>query len=181
MGIIDHIDAPNRDIYLSINTLDVDVNPIDIYKEMRTLRANDEELRKYDVFLSAFGNVSKGGGKATERYVMCNHGTKIVPYDTTHTLNIVGTIITDDGQEGTSCFDRSPLSQTTTVDINYIPPQVEVITVYTSDGLTSDNIKDITTSVWNKPLSEITDSNNIIGGYIKNKLVTVANIIGLFK
>ena len=131
MALISYIDGPNRRIYLSADTIGVDVHPIDVYKEMRTLRRTDEALRSFDVFLTAYGNVDKGGGKATERYVQCMSGTRIVPFDTTHVLTIIGTIITDDGLEGVYCFDRSLLTSSTTVDINYIPPQVEIITIST--------------------------------------------------
>jgi hypothetical protein len=129
MTLIASIDGPNRLIYLHADTVGATVNPIDIYKEMRAMRRADEVLRQYDRFLDAAGNVSKGGGKFTERYVIAQSGTKIVPFNTDHELTINGTIITDDGQEGIACFDRSPLSGTTIVDINYVPPQVEVIRV----------------------------------------------------
>jgi hypothetical protein len=136
MPLIASIDGPNRDIYLDASTVNTSINPIDIYKEMRTLRRNSEELRKYKLFLSASGNVPKGGGKFTERLVTCLEGTRIIPFDSSHTLTITGTIITDDGQEGIACFDRSLLTVTTIVDINYIPPQVEVIEVATGSALT---------------------------------------------
>tara|TARA_R110000851_G_C13102760_1_gene569227 strand:- start:10524 stop:11909 length:1386 start_codon:yes stop_codon:yes gene_type:complete len=127
MPLISYIDGPNRDIHLSIDSVGVDVHPIEIYREMRTLRATDEELRKYDVFLSSHGNDPKGGGKFTERYVKELSGTRIVPYDVSQILTVIGVVITDDGQEGIACFDRAPLSPTTQIDINYIPPQVEVV------------------------------------------------------
>jgi len=133
MTIIASIDGPNRLIHLHADTVGVDLHPIDVYKEMRTLRRSTESLRKYDRFLDAAGNVSKGGGKFTERYVIEIDGTRIVPYDQTQTLNVIGVIITDDGQEGVACFDRTPI--TATVDINYVPPQVEVITVVGGSGL----------------------------------------------
>ena len=127
--LIDHIDAPNRLIYLSASTVNTAVHPIEIYKEMRTLREVDTSIRGYDIFLKAYGNVPKGGGKATERYVQTIAGTKIVPFNTSHVLSIVGTIITDDGSEGVECFDRLLLDPLVTVDINYVPPQVEIITI----------------------------------------------------
>jgi len=133
MALIESIDGPNRLIYLSVDTVDAEVHPIDIYKEMRELRRTDESLRKHDVFLQAYGNVFKGSGKYTERYVVEIAGTRIIPYDADSFLTIIGTIITDDGQEGIACFDRSELVYQ--VDINYIPPQVEVITVSSGSGL----------------------------------------------
>jgi hypothetical protein len=137
MAVIDYIDGPNRDIYLSAETVLADFEPMDAYKEMRTLRRTDESLRKYDVFLEAKGYEPTGGGKFTARYVVQLDGTRFIPYDTSHELTVVGTVITDDGQSGVNCFDRSPLSPSVIVDINYIPPQVEIIERGTS-GLTDE-------------------------------------------
>lgn len=135
MALISSINGATRRIYLDVSTVGATIHPMDIYKEVRTLRRTDEALRKWETFLTAFGNVAKGSGKFTERYVRCNAGTRIVPYDASQEITINGTIITDDGQEGIACFDRAPLTITTVVDINYIPPQVEIITVSTGSGL----------------------------------------------
>lgn len=147
MALIDHIDGANRDIYLSANTVGASIHPIDIYKEYRTLRATDETLRVWNPMMQAKGFESKGGGAYTERYVVLLAGTRIIPYNVSHTLTIIGTIITDDGQSGINCFDRAPLSSTTIVNINYVPPQVEVvvITVSGSNVITGD-IADIPTA-----------------------------------
>jgi len=138
MALIDHIDPIARDIYLSADTVGASIHPIDLYREARTLRRTVEALRMYPNFLTAKGNDDKGGGTATERYVVLLQGTRIIPYNVSHTLTVTGTIITDDGQSGIACFDRSPLSATTRVDINYVPPQVEVIMVSGGSGLSSD-------------------------------------------
>lgn len=137
MAVIDHIDGPNRDIYLSADTVTSDFEPMDAYKEMRALRRTDENLRKYDVFLQAKGYEPTGPGRFTARYVVQLDGTRFIPYDTSHELTVVGTLITDDGQSGVNCFDRGPLSPSVVVDINYIPPQVEIIELGTS-GLTQE-------------------------------------------
>ncbi len=127
MPLISYIDGINRDVFLSADTVGESVHPIDLYKEMRELRRLDEGLRRFPLFMQAKGSDAKGGGKFTERYVVLLQGTRIIPYNVSHALTIVGTIITDDGQEGIACFDRSPLSTTTRVDINYQPPQVEIV------------------------------------------------------
>ena len=62
-------------------------------------------------------------------------------------LTITGTIITDDEQEGVACFDRSGLTPGVVVDINYVPPQVEVIVITTGSGVTPTDIDDIATEV----------------------------------
>jgi hypothetical protein len=136
MALIDYIDGANRDIYLHEDTVGASIHPIDVYKEYRTLRRTTEALRVWAPLMLAKGNDAKGGGKFTERYVVLLDGARVVPYNVSHTLTVVGTVITDDGQEGISCFDRSPLSGTTIVDINYVPPQVEVITISTGDAAT---------------------------------------------
>ncbi len=82
--------------------------------------------------MSAHGFDEKGGGKYTERYVKLLNGTRLIPYDTSHVLTITGTVISDEGTEGVDCFDRTSLSPTSAVDINYIPVQVEVVTLEVS-------------------------------------------------
>ncbi|URC15231.1 hypothetical protein GD1_107 [Paraglaciecola Antarctic GD virus 1] len=148
MTLIDSIDGITRRIFLHADTVGASINPIDIYKEMRTLRRTDESLRKFSLFMSASGNLPKGGGKFTERFVTLLTGTKIVPFDTDQELTVVGTIITDDGTEGIAAFDRSSLNVTTTVDINYIPPQVEIITISTT-GSVVPSANEISNAVWN--------------------------------
>jgi len=138
MALIDYIDAINRKVYLSSATVGVSWNPIDVYKEMRTLRENDTTLRNYDIFMEGKGNEPKGSGKFTERYVVMKDGTLFVPYDTTHITTVIGTVISDVGTEGVELFDRSPLSPATIVDINYVPPQVEIITVSSGSGLSQE-------------------------------------------
>lgn len=135
ISLLAGIDPITREMFLSLATVDASINPMDIYKEMRICRRLNENLRGFEVLLAAFGNVAKGGGKFTERYVQQLLGTRFVPYDADQELTVIGTVITDDGQEGVACFDRSGLTATTVVDINYIPPQVEVIQVTTGSGL----------------------------------------------
>ena len=148
MPIIDSIDGENRRIFLSADTVGTSINPIDIYKEMRTLRRTDEDLRKFRLYMSASGNVPKGSGKFTERLVTLLQGTRIVPFNTDHELTITGTIITDDGQEGIAAFDRSTLDLNTSVDINYVPPQVEIIEVVVGGGGVVD-LSEVLTAITN--------------------------------
>jgi len=139
--MISHIDAVNRKIHLDASTVNATILPIDIYREMRTLRAADETLRPYDVFMTMRGGEKKNpsGSKRTARYLVLLNGTLIVPYDTSHTITVGGTMITDTGLEGVECFDRSLLSVGINVDINYVPPQVEVITVTINTGTNNAN------------------------------------------
>lgn len=172
MPIIDYIDGENRRIYLHSDTVGTSVHPMDVYREMRVLRRTDESLRPYDVFLKAYGNVPKGGGKYTERYVQCMLGTRIVPYDATQLLTITGTIITDDGQEGISCFDRAPLTVTTVVDIAYVPPQVEVITITTGGSALTTEEHDKLYETNDLTRAETAEGNGV-------KLDTLLELLGL--
>jgi hypothetical protein len=146
VALIDHIDGPTRRIYLHADTADAEVNPIDVYKEMRTLRRTTEALRKFDLYLNAAGYEPKGGGKFTARLTRELLGTRIVPFDSDHVLTITGEIITDDGFSGVDCFDRSGL--TGRVDINYIPPQVEIIEI----GTGGSTPEEIAAAVWSEVL-----------------------------
>ena len=133
MALIDYIDPIARRIHLSIDTMNTAWHPVDLYREVRALRRTDETLRQYDNFMEGAGNIDKGGGKATERYFTLLDGTRIVPYDSSHILDITGTLITDDGFEGAFCFDKSSLSVGVSVDIQYAPKQVEVINLNFDD------------------------------------------------
>jgi hypothetical protein len=143
MALISSIDGPNRRIYLGLDSTSSDFQPMDIYKEMRTLRRTDENLRKYDAFLEGAGYVAKGGGKFTPRYVICKTGTRLVPYDGNHTLTVIGEIITDEQTSGIECFDKTLLTPGVLVDIDYQPTQVEIIERGTS-GLTPEESAKLT-------------------------------------
>ncbi len=135
MTIIANIDGPTRRIFLHADTVNASVHPIDIYREMRALRVADESLRSFDVFIKAAGHETTGPGEFTARSVTLQLGTRIVPFDSSHELTIIGILLTDEGTKGIAAFDKTLLSGTSSVDINYIPPQVEVVEVATG-GLT---------------------------------------------
>lgn len=151
MAVIDHIDADARLVYLSASTVDAILQPIDIYREMRTLRASNEVLRGYDLFMTMRGAEKKNpdGSKRTERYLVLLDGTLIVPFDTSHEITVDGTMITDSGLEGVQCFNRAGLSVNVEVDINYVPKQVEVITISVG-GITAEapTALENATAVW---------------------------------
>lgn len=147
MALVASVDGAARRIYLSIDSVGVDVHPIDIYKEVRALLRTNTALRKFYPFITAAGNIPKTDDTSTERYVTLLDGCRIVPYDTSHNLRIVGVLITDEATEGRDCFDRTPLSPTTVVDVDYQPPQVEIVNVNTGSGVTSGDITAIRNQV----------------------------------
>ena len=174
--MIDHIDPVNRLIYLDSSTPNTEINPIDIYREIRALRRTNEALRPYDMFMTYKGGEKKNpdGSKRTERYGVLLKGTLIVPYNTSHVLNITGTLISDTGLEGRECFDRSRLSSGVMVDIDYTPKQVEVITVTSGGtaGLTQEEhnkLMSIPTALENaKGLELHLGEEVIVPGYVQD-------------
>ncbi len=135
--VIDSIDGPPNipaiRIYLKSGI--TSFHPVDdIYKEVRQRRLDQESLRGLEHFAEAGGNVSKGGGKFTPRYLILKNGAKIIPYDISQTLNITGEIFSDDLSP---VFDTTTLSAGTSIFFNYTPAEAEVIQVSTGSGLSA--------------------------------------------
>lgn len=122
--VIDYIDGSTRRVYLRSGV--VDFYPIeDIYHEYRYLRRTDESLRKWEALLKAEGNVPKGGGAFTPRYVVLLDGTKIVPFDEPSQLNQLGDMITDDPDTDATLYDISSLTTAKAIFIK--PSEAETI------------------------------------------------------
>ena len=143
MPLVASTDYPNKRIYLHADSVGQDVQPIDIYKELRAERRLDETKRRFDPMLTAFGN-DPAGPSNTPRFANLATGCRIVPYDSSHILSIVGALIsTADGLAGPDLFDRAPLGVGVEVDIDYQPPQVEIIYVNTGSAVTEQDKDDI--------------------------------------
>ncbi len=122
--VIDHIDGQSRRIYLKQGVSDF--YPIeDIYHEYRYLRRTDEARRVWEPLLKAEGNIPKGAGAFTPRYVVLLDGTKIVPYNETIQLNQLGDMITDDPDTDATLYDVSQLTVPKPIFIK--PSEAEVI------------------------------------------------------
>lgn len=107
--VITSWDGENRRAYLAQGVSDY--YPIeDIYHEYRNARRLDYELRKYAPLLKAEGNIKKGGGAFTPRYVVLLDGFKIVPYNETLQVNQLGDMITDDPDTDATLYDVSGLT-----------------------------------------------------------------------
>lgn len=133
MPLVASIDYAARRIYLSAETVNADLDTLDVYREVRALRRTVEAHRSYLPLIEAGGNIEKLVGQTyTAAYVRLLHGCRIVPYDQTHALRLVRDTFTDDGAAGRNCFDRSGLSPGVVVDIDVDFPEVEIRTVATS-------------------------------------------------
>ncbi len=156
MPLVASVDYPSRRIYLSADTLGISVQPVDVYKEVRALRENTSDHRKFLPLISARGNEPVGPSNTPILTVLAN-GARIVPFDTSHTLTIGGTIVSiDENLAGPDLFDRAPLSGSTDVDIAYRPPQVEVIEVEKPTAAL-----DIAAAVWQYALEQNENGDDV--------------------
>lgn len=72
------------------------------------------------------GNIPKGGGKATPRYMTLLEGTRIVPHDANGVTTVTGEIITDDQQ---SPFDYTTV--TSAMVVNVASAEAEIVYIET--------------------------------------------------
>ncbi len=122
--VVDAWDGTARLIFLKQGVSDY--YPIeDLYHEYRNERRTNEDLRKYEPFLRAEGNIPKGAGAFTPRYVVLLDGTKIVPYDEVLRINQLGDMITDDPDVDPSLYDVSTLTVPKVIFIK--PSEAETI------------------------------------------------------
>ena len=91
----------------------------DLYREYRDQRRLNLELRKFAPLLRAEGNIAKGAGAFTPRYLVFIDGFKLIPYDETLQLNQLGDIITDDPDVDPTLYDTTTL---TVPKVVYIKP-----------------------------------------------------------
>lgn len=132
MPLVASIDYANRLIYLSAATMNVALDTMDVYKEVRALRRTAEGHRKFKPIIVAGGNIEKIAGQTyTPSYVQLLYGTRIIPYDTSHRITLVRDTFTDDGFAGRDCFDRAPLTAGVEVDIDVQVDKIEIVRVAT--------------------------------------------------
>lgn len=134
MPLVLSVNYPMRRIYLSAETVDSDLDTMDVYREVRALRRSDESHRKFPPMIIGGGNLEKIAGQTyTARFVRLLRGCRIVPYPSSHGLRLVRDTFTDDGFAGRDCFDRSELPPGAAVDVDVDFPEIETRTVGASD------------------------------------------------
>lgn len=135
MALVASVDYPGRRIYLSAQTIDADLDTLDVYREVRGLRRTTEAHRRFLPMIVGGGNITKIPGiSATAAYVQLLYGCRIVPFDATHRLRLIRDTFTDDGLAGADCFDRTPLSPAVQVDIDVEFPAIEIRTIDSTTG-----------------------------------------------
>ena len=178
--VIASIDGESRRIFLKEGVSDF--YPIeDLYHEYRTLRRlNIDDIRNYNAILRAEGNISKGGGAYTPRYVILLEDAKIVPFDEILQVNQLGDMITDDADNDPFLYDTSTI---TVPKVIYIKPsesetiQLNSVAIeYASydNGATIDVINGVEGTEY--PIgTAFTPSNNVADA------VAIANFLGFTK
>ena len=132
MPVVASVDYATKRIYLSADTVDADLDTLDVYREVRALRRTTEAHRQYKPMVVAGGNIEKIAGLTyTPAYVQLLYGCRIVPYNTSHSIRLTRDTFTDDGEAGRDCFDRTPLSASVAVDIDVDVQEVEIRVVTT--------------------------------------------------
>lgn len=143
MPVVSSVDYINKRIYLSVSTVNQNVDTLDIYKEVRALRVLNEADRKFKPMIIASGNVPKVVGvSATPISIQLLYGCRIVPYNIgDHSIRVIRDTFTDDGFAGRDCFDRSSLNNMVDIDIDF--PEVEIRYVYVGgSSLTKEEIRE---------------------------------------
>jgi hypothetical protein len=133
MPIVASINYVTRRIYLSADTVGVNLDTLEVYREVRERRRINEADRKFLPIITAGGNIPKIPGQTyTPIYVILLYGCRIVPYDVAQSLKLVRDTFTDDGVAGRDVFDRSGLTSSIDIDVDF--PAVEVREVNVSGG-----------------------------------------------
>ncbi len=142
MPLVASVNYTTKRIYLSASTVNQTIDTLDVYKEIRALRVTTEAHRSFKPMIVAGGNVTKiTGVSATPIFVQLLYGCRIVPYGTgDHSLKLIRDTFTDDGFAGRDIFDRSGLSNSVDIDVDF--PEVEIRYVYVGgSSLTKEDIR----------------------------------------
>lgn len=119
MAVVQSFDHVNRRIVLMPGV--TSFHPVDdIYKEYRIARRTNESMQVFASLMRAEGNIAKGSGRFTERYLVLLGGAKIVPQGDVPVLDVGGVIVTD---------DQSNPFYTSMPRIDYTPSAAEIIAV----------------------------------------------------
>lgn len=149
MPVVASVNYVAKRIYLSADTMDADLDTLDVYREVRALRRTTAAHQKFKPLIEAGGNIEKiAGQKYTPAYTRLINGGLIVPYNASHKVRLVRDCFTSNGSAGRDCFDRNPLDANVVVDIDVDIQEVEIRQIAVSGNEYS--LEQISTSVWSK-------------------------------
>jgi len=150
MGTVASVNYATRRIYLSIDTVGVPLDTMEVYRDVRELRRTNEAHQAYRPIIVGGGNVQKTATTFTQSYVQLLFGAAIVPYNVSQSLVIIRDTFSDDGRAGVECFDRS--STSAEIDLDYQINPVEIREVSTG-GAAGPTAAEIANAVWAKVLA----------------------------
>lgn len=130
MPLVASVDYPNKRIYLSVETVNTDLDLLDVYREIRALRRTNNAHRNFKPMIEAGGNITKITGVSyTPAYVVLRYGCRIVPYDQHHKIRLIRDTFTDDGYAGRDCFDRTTLTNAVDIDVDFPEREIREVSV----------------------------------------------------
>lgn len=138
MAQIASIDFGLERIYLHLDTVTNGFDTMLAYFEVNALIIANAAYQQYISPLSAEGNIPKGGGKFTPRYVLMQTGWRFVPYSlVAHGLSILVEPVSAEGLSGRATFDRNGVVVNIDIDEAYEKIEIrEVNTGGTTPALT---------------------------------------------
>lgn len=138
MSTVQSVDYAGRRVYLSLSTVGIPLDLLDVYRDVRALRVTNPDHRKFKPMMIAGGNVRKTATTFTQPYVQLLDGCLIVPYPADQRLLVVREVFSDDGRYGVECFDRSTVSATVDIDIDMQinPVEIRLVNIAGGSGLT---------------------------------------------
>ena len=143
----------------------------ELYSRWKIWTQTDDNTKYPQAFRTVGGDPTVTGQYLGTTYFVLNNWV-IEPCSSSHTLTVIGNIFTDDGD---SPFQQ-PNGNYEIMIYNQFSNLSTVLEVSTSGtSLTANEIRD---TIMNTDLSTLTDTSTF-GGWIANKLLTVAKFIGL--
>lgn len=154
MPLVSSVDYVAKRIYLSVDSVGVVLDMMDVYREVRALRRVTEAHRGFRPMIVAGGNVEKLTGVTfTQPYVQLLYGCRIVPYDAAQQLKLIRDTFTDDGFAGRDVFDRTAIASNVDLDVDVPAVEVRVVGGGGGGGDPAD-VDAIATAVVNKVIPE---------------------------
>jgi len=98
MSTVASVDYPAKRIYLSAATVGAALDLLDVYRDVRALRAVTPAHRAFRPMMAAGGNIQKTSTTFTQPYVQVLNGCYIVPYNAPGSVRIVREVFIDSAQ-----------------------------------------------------------------------------------
>ena len=115
MPLVLTVDYETKKIYLGPDSAGIELDTMDIYREVRARRRLNEADRRWRPMIISGGNIVKNEVSNTLPYVQLLHGCEIIPWDVTQTLTLIRDTFTDDGRAGAEVFNTTGFTNVVTL------------------------------------------------------------------